>query len=290
MRIKTGPYSVILGGFEMAYRDTETNAGVDVSDIAGWFDLPDVRSSIVDRVGTSGGFDGKPLYSSRVITLTGTLTGATQGEVIATRDTLAGILYTGDLITLTVDHEEVGELSVAARPSAAPNFAPAGGSTSMDFSITLTAPDPLKYGSLVFGSTDLSGQVGTGLVYPRVYPLDYGVPQGQTPGSVPVGNTGEVAYWPRLRIDGPVTNPVVTCNETGDWVRYNGTVLAGQWLDILAADRRVLLNGVVSVRQNVTSHGSWLFVPPSGASFSWAADTADPAAALSVWSYEGAWP
>lgn len=289
MRIKTGPNAITLGGFDMAYRDTGTNAGVDVSDIAGWFDLPEVRSSIMDRPAASGGLDGKPLYSSRVITLSGALTGATQGDAIAARDTLAGILYAGELITLTVDHDEVGELSVAVRPSGGINFAPAGGSTSMEFSITLTAPDPLKYGAESFASTDLSGQVGTGRQYPLAYPLDYGVPQGQTSGAISVRNVGTAPYWPRLRIDGPVTNPVVTCNETGDWIRYEGSLLSGQWLDIDLGDRRVLLNGQVSVRQNVTSSGGWLFVPPSGASISWAADTADPAALLSVWSYEGAW-
>ena len=157
------------------------------------------------------------------------------------------------------------------------------------WSVLVFAPDPLLYGTPSYGSANLTGGVGTGLAYPLVYPRDYGVVAGQTPGSVVVPNGGTAAYWPRLRIDGPVPNPVVTLNETGDWVRFNGTVSKGQWLDFDLGARRVLLNGQVSLRQFVTSSGRWLMVPPGGGSISWAADAADPSASLSVWSYEGAW-
>jgi hypothetical protein len=101
-----------------------------------------------------------------------------------------------------------------------------------------------------------------------------------------VANAGTAPYWPRLRVDGPVTNPVVTLVESGAWVRFTGSLLAGQWLDLDMVNRRVLLQGQVSVRQNVSSSGDWLSVPPGGGSVTWSADTADPAALLSVWGYE----
>jgi len=81
----------------------------------------------------------------------------------------------------------------------------------------------------------------------------------------------------------------VTLPESGDWVRFNGALVAGQWLDFDLANRRVLLNGQVSLRQFVSSSGRWLAVPVGGGSVSWAADAYDAAATLSVWSYEGAW-
>ena len=106
-----------------------------------------------------------------------------------------------------------------------------------------------------------------------------------------VANGGTAAYWPRLRILGPVTNPVVTLVESGAWVRINGTIPAGQYVDINAPQvRNVLLHGDVSIRHwPVTWSGDWLAVPPGGGSVTWSADTADPAALLSVWSYEGSW-
>lgn len=289
MSVRIGPYAITLGDLQMSYRDTITgNPTAIVDTLEGWLDSAPFRTTIEDKAATDGGWDAVPLLSSRTVTLGGVLIGTSQADVLATADTLNGVLTAGQQLRLSVDHEDVGERWSMVRPTGQAKLAPLG-EIAMRFEVTVTAPDPLKYGAQVFGSTDLSGQTGAGLVYPRAYPLDYGVPAGQTPGSIPVGNTGTAPYWPRLRIDGPVTNPVVTCNETGDWIAYRGSLLAGQWLDVDLTVRRVLLNGVVSVRQNVSSAGGWMRIPSGGASISWAADTVDPAATLSVWSYEGAW-
>ena len=122
-----------------------------------------------------------------------------------------------------------------------------------------------------------------------MWPTDWGIPEGVTPGAVSVPNAGTAAYWPRLRIDGPVLNPVVTLMETGAWVRINGAILAGQWVDMDMANRRVLLQGQVSIRHwPVTFSGNWLAVPVGSGSITWTADTADPAALLHVFGHERA--
>ena len=198
-------------------------------------------------------------------------------------------LHPGDVHELVVENDAAGSRSALVRVTEAA-VVEWMDDLSFTYTATVTAPDPLKYGPPTFGSTDLSGATpGAGLVYPLAYPLDYGLPPGAVPGAVGVANVGTAAYWPRLRIDGPAPNPSVTLAETGDTVKYNGTLLAGQWLDIDCANRRVLLNGQVSVRHMVSDTGSWLAVPPGGGSVTWTADAADPSATLSVWSYEGAW-
>lgn len=154
--------------------------------------------------------------------------------------------------------------------------------------VSVKLPDPLLYGPPTFDSTGLSGVAGTGRAWPRVWLRDWGVLPGQTPGSIAVPNGGTAPYWPVLRIDGPVPNPVITLNETGDWIKYAGTVRAGQWLDIDCANRRVLLNGQVSQAARVTFSGRFLAVPVGGGSLSWNADGADPDALLSVFGREGA--
>lgn len=160
------------------------------------------------------------------------------------------------------------------------------------FAFTLTATDPLLYGAESFAQTNLSASAGgVGRVWPRVWPTDWGVPPGVTPGAVTVANDGTASYFPRLRVDGPVTNPVVGLVETGDTVRFNGAIAAGQHLDInWGVPRRVTLgDNPVSMRHKVTYTGNWLAVPVGGGSVTFTADDADPAATLSVWSYEGAW-
>lgn len=160
----------------------------------------------------------------------------------------------------------------------------------VSFTFGLHSPDPLLYGPPTFASTTLaSTAAGTGLTYPLAYPLDYGVPAGVTPGALTLPNAGTAAYWPVLRIDGPVPSPAVTLVETGDTIRVGVDVAAGQWLDIDCANRRILLNGVLSVRTHVTYSGSWLAVPVGGGSLTWTADAADPAAMLSAWGHESAW-
>jgi hypothetical protein len=106
---------------------------------------------------------------------------------------------------------------------------------------------------------------------------------------VSLENAGTASYHPRLRIDGMVANPVVQMVETGAWVRFYGTVAAGQWLDFDLGRRRVLLNGQVSQRNRVTFGGDWLAVPVGGGTVSWTADSYDSSHELSVWGYEGAW-
>jgi hypothetical protein len=164
--------------------------------------------------------------------------------------------------------------------------------TMLSFTFVVTAPDPLLYGPAVFGSTTLASSAGgTGRVWPRVWPTDWGVPPGVTPGAIVVANGGTASYFPRLRVNGPVTNPVITLVETGDVVRFNGFVAAGQHLDInWGVPRRVTIgDNPVSVRQKVTSIGNFLAVPVGGGNLSYSADDANPAATLDVWSYEGAW-
>lgn len=163
------------------------------------------------------------------------------------------------------------------------------------WSFTVTASDPLLYGPEVFDSTTLAPMTGgAGLVYPLAYPLDYGLAPGVTPGAITIQNAGTASYFPRMRIDGGdlgVTNPVVTLVETGDFVRFNGTVGPGQRLDInWGVPRRVTIgDNPVSMRHKVTYSGNWLAVPVGGGSIAYSADDADPTALLSVWSYEGAW-
>ena len=157
------------------------------------------------------------------------------------------------------------------------------------WSLLLTANDPLFYGPPTYGYATLSTSTpGAGRIWPRAWPTDWGIPAGVTPGAVAVANAGTAAYWPRLRVDGPSLNPTVSMVETGAWVRYGGTLAAGQWLDFDMANRRVLLQGQVSVRQLVSSSGDWLAVPVGGGSVAWTDDGGDPAAKLSVWAYEGA--
>ena len=267
--------------------DTDDGNRVTVN-VEGWTDAAPVADGITDKSQQDGGWDATGYYRARIVSLEGLVDVASHVDAMALADALTA-LSPQSLHTLTVDDPDLGARSASVRVStgAVVSWLSA---ECFTYSVQLKAPDPLKYGAPTFTTAPLSSTApGAGRIWPRAWPRDWGVPAGVTPGAVSLANAGTASYWPRLRIDGPVPNPVVTLVETGDWVRFGGTVGAGQWLDFDLATRRVLLNGQVSVRHLVTSSGSWLAVPPGGASISWTADAADPAALLNVWGFEGAW-
>ena len=279
------PNQVTLGSFVADNSGDESDVRM-VTKLTGW-DAPPIRLSITDRAQQDGGYDAVGLYGPRVITLEGYVKRLDHATAKAVADALCAI-SPRSLQQFTVSEEGVAPRSAQVRlmVGAEPTWRRPD---AFHYTLQVKAPDPLKYGAAWSGSAPLVGVTGTGRVWPRAWPTGWGVPVGVTPGSVQVPNSGTVTYWPKLRIDGPVPNPTVTCNQTGDFVRVRRSVLAGQWLDIDLGARRVLLNGQISLRHVTTFGGNWLAVPAGGASFSWSADGADVNARLTVNGYQGAW-
>jgi hypothetical protein len=254
----------------------------------GWLTGAAVRVDVQARMQQDGDWRGRGFRGGRSIVLRGTVVCPDEVATDAAARRLGAVLADGTFGTL----EGVGPL-VTATTQVQLNDTPAFELLTervAAWQLALASAEPHLYGGALFYSTNLGSTAGgTGLPYPLAYPLSYGVAAGVLPGTLFLPNTGTVSYQPRLRIDGPVTNPIVTLAETGDWVRYGGAIPAGSWLDIDAATRNVMLNGSVSHEYLVTYSGAWLAVPVGGGSVTWTADTADAAALLSVWAYEGAW-
>lgn len=277
--------TVTVGGILL---DAQTATSVRaVADVVGWLDGPPVRSGLQAKAQQDGAWDGSGSRTERPLEVIGFIEEATAAAADAALRELTA-LRPQAVYEVVVDNPDVGVLSCLARllvPARSEWF----GDRAFTYSLTLAAPDPLLYGPATYGTANLASSTpGAGRVWPRVWPTDWGIPEGTTPGAVLVPNAGTAAYWARLRTDGPSLNPVVALVETGAWVRYNGSLLAGQWLDWDMANRRVLLQGQVSVREKVTSSGNWLAIPVGGASIAYTADTADPAALLHVFGHERA--
>jgi len=280
------PQVVTLGGVLL---DVSDGSSLRASgDLPGWDDAADIRNGLTPKAQQDGVWDGTGFSDAHVVTVSGFVQEATPQAAYAVLRAMQA-LRPQSVQELVVVNAAIGSLSALTRVTV--GVKPVwSGDCAFEYTLTVTAPDPLKYGPATYGTATLSAATpGAGRVWPRVWPTDWGVPAGVTPGAVAVPNAGTAAYWTRQRIDGPVLNPVVSMVETGAWVRYGGSLLAGQWLDFDMANRRVLLQGQVSVRQNVTSSGDWLAVPPGGASITWTDDAGSSAAQLSVWGTEGAW-
>lgn len=288
------------GGFEVSQHQTFAVDGFlltetdefgclwTVEDVTGWYTGAQVRTSVEARPQQHGDRRGQAFRAGRVVTLRGKVhcPDATAMELAGKR--LASVLALGGFGPLN-GSSPAGDLETIVQLEDEPFFDPWSDRIAT-WQLTVGSESPLLYGmeSVVAASLD-STAAGTGRVWARVWPRDWGVPAGVMPDAVTVPNAGTASYHPRLRIQGPVTNPVVRLVESGASVRYNGSIPAGTWLDVLCADRLVLLRGQVSHRHLVSFTGDWLSVPPGGGTVSWSADSFGPGHSLTIFGTEGAW-
>jgi hypothetical protein len=277
--------SVAFNGFDLTTANSPRGGRFTVLGMTGWHTV-NRRRDRQERVGQAGAFPSAGQTASLPITVQGRAVYPTaEAAALERRELLA---LAADEVPLTVvDASGEGTRYVETDTLAA--------SPVMDrqftFDLAVTATDPLLYGPAWSDSTTMAGtSAGAGFSWPLSWPWNWGVPAGVTPGSLFVPNAGLAPYWAQLRIDGPVPNPVVGCVETGDSIRWGATIGTGQWVDIDTGERHVTFGANQDdVRYLAQAAGQWLVIPPGGATFTFDGDTADPAAKLSVFGYEGAW-
>lgn len=139
-------------------------------------------------------------------------------------------------------------------------------------SVQLVAPDPRKMGVLLTANTGLPSTSG-GLTIPFTVPFTIGATQ--VTGQVSLTNPGNIAGPVRLRIDGPVTAPVVTHVGTGRSLVFASSLVLG-WGEFVVVDmerHEVLAQGQASRNQWVTERGWSAFEPGPN---TWAFSAADP--------------
>lgn len=118
-------------------------------------------------------------------------------------------------------------------------------------------------------TTGLPTSLG-GAKFKWTFPVNFGP---STSSSFQIANDGKYPAKPVFRIDGPVTNPQILNLTTGQIIRVNVSVPAGNVLLIDSDSRVVRLNG--ANRNNALDVSSSFFtVPPGGASLSFASTDA----------------
>jgi hypothetical protein len=95
------------------------------------------------------------------------------------------------------------------------------------------------------GTSDAVTAGSGGRSYPRTYPLTYA--ESSPVGAVTVGNDGNVAVRPLLRLYGPSDGPRVENQTTGERLIFTGlTLLAGEWLELDCMEKTARLNGLAN--------------------------------------------
>ncbi|MFI6510144.1 phage distal tail protein [Streptosporangium sp. NPDC050855] len=206
---------LLLGGPGNVYQILEPG-------VEGWDDLPELDSGNAPRSARHGSWTGRDYAQQREVSATIGIDGPQDSTawVLAMRNfrRAFGVSEDGSEQTLTI--RTLGE-TLLARAKAQARVMPAGlyGQRWTAVSVRWTCSDPRRY--------DLQQESVT-------------VDAGSTDTCI---NDGDVATSPRIKVFGPVANPVITNVSMGRILRFLVSLNDGQLLDIDTNAGTVLIDG-----------------------------------------------
>jgi hypothetical protein len=235
-----------------------------LSGITGLLGSPQPRADVRDRPRYYGVTDRSRWYTGRIVDLTGRVYGDDQLQLQNNLDQLRQ--------ALRVDTEHVLQFrrigftedeQVAFRIQSALEVSPPPWTRSLRWSATLLCSDPRIFSSaLHVASYDPTvGAAGAGLVFPLVFPLDFGAGAGGT--LLTVANAGTIETPPLLQVTGPVTGFAIDNQTTIETIEgTDHELLTGEVMVIDVVERLVTINGeeraeVISAEDTV-----WFELPP----------------------------
>ncbi|MCA1218705.1 phage distal tail protein [Streptomyces sp. 8L] len=248
----------------------------------GW-DSPDVRTTLTAREADHGSWMGPVYLAERVITLAGKFRApdpATVDTAIAQLKAAAGLHDT----TLTVFESTPRQATV--RRSGKPLMQRLT-SRVVDWSVQVTAPDPRLYATTETTAALRLPSVSGGLTLPIVFPFE--IDATVVPGDAAVINEGSIDARPTIRIDGPVSQPlVVVTGPDGSTASllYGGDIAAGDWLELDTDAHTAYYNNTASRRALVS--GDWPVLPPGQSTVSFRAGAYSDTAVCTL-TYRSAW-
>ncbi|MBB5852233.1 phage tail domain-containing protein [Amycolatopsis umgeniensis] len=265
--------------------NTVDGAGVEwwVTKEDGWSGGPGIRLDLSDRPQRDGSFDAPSFRTARVITLEGTAIAPDPDTREDAKNRIVAVLADGATLGSLVVAERTMTRRASVRLAAGVKIADTT-PVSFDWSIQLTAPDPLRYGEEQQLTCGLP-RPGAGIEFPLSFPLEFGEPGG---GRLSLLNRGTTPAWPQWTIHGPCVRPVIR-NDSADGrqLAFSLSLSAGDELKIDTAARTVTL-GQMSRRAGLLPGSRWFGLPPGTTNITFDAFDDSTPAWLSV-SWRDAW-
>ena len=251
---------------------------------SGWSSTPPVRLELANRPQRDGAFDAPSYRGARVVTLEGRAIAPDPDVRERAKDRLAAVLADGSaLAELSVRERQVTRMAMV-RLSAETKIADTTPLT-FDWSLQLTAPDPIRYGlerHTVFCGLPRPGE---GIGFPiEKWPLNFRPSSG---GSMALTNAGTVTTWPVWTVTGPCDRPVIRHATSGASLGVDLSLLGGDVLVIDVAARTVRFNGA-SRRAALFPGSAWFGISPGTTGVEFDARRTDTPAVLSA-TWRDAW-
>jgi hypothetical protein len=265
--------------------NTVDDDGVEwwVTEEDGWSGPPDVRLELANRPRRDGAFDAPSFRAARVITLGGTAIAPDPDTRERAKDRLAALLADGASLSELLVTERTVERRASVRLSGQTKIADHT-PFSFSWSVQLTAPDPIRYGTTDHATSCGLARPGPGLDFPLTWPLTFGEPSG---GSLLLGNAGTITAWPVWTIAGPCVRPVIRDASAGGSLAFDLPLAEGDELVVDTAARTVRLEGA-SRRAALVPGSRWFGLPPGETAVTFDALRTDTTATLSV-TWQDAW-
>jgi hypothetical protein len=235
---------VVVGNSDAAKADPDYIGTLDPENgIQGLLDAASVRDSSSDLVEADGASFGSFWLSRRQGTMTGLLRpDLLDGPTVAAAESKlkrATRALRGDALLRWTPPNDSSPRQLRVRRQDGPHVT---GRRPKTWQITLESADVYALGSteshIVITAGAAAGEVG--ILDPITDPISSAL---NSTGQGSVLNTGDAPTWPRFRITGPITNPTILNNSTGQAIVLSYTLNAAEFLDIYPRRGAILAGG-----------------------------------------------
>lgn len=223
---------ITIGSVVMTADSVDTDLGLyNLLDVQG-LDSPVRRISRFQKPSAHGAVIANALYGERVVVISVQIIGTSEADYAAKHQALTSEcdLSSSILKTITIEDTSGNEYQITGVIEL---YQDENSNSKRAFGqsiITVACPD------FEISSTDLSVQsiylqdTSGGVAVPLVaLPFSFGASSG---GEATIVNDGTVPSYPVIRLYGPLVNPTIFNQETGETMKYNATINLGEWIEI----------------------------------------------------------
>lgn len=252
--------------FTFAYSDTgvilnsdpllPTDPFVDISKVSG-LDNAEFRISEREREGMDGGFVDSMYEKMRTIVLEGQIYNTTESYLDSLKANYAPSFAVQPFY---FDAPGVSERLIYCKSYGMKydwDTARRLGIVPVQFQ--LKAEDPTIYGALITAIANL-GSIDTGFAFNLSFNFGFGA--GGTAGTTTITNSGNKDADGTFTITGPVTNPIIVHDNTGNRLTFSIVLGVSDTLVINLRNKTVTLNGTANRRGSLVTTSRWFMLEP----------------------------
>lgn len=237
--------------------DNTLNSGLYLAPKIQGLEIPDIRLPYYERPTADGAVVPGQLYSGRLISFQGVVIGETASEYRTLRRTLESAISirrddSGNYLPRTLKFKTMDDLElqidVYTRKLQFDDINLRHGSYKLD----LYAPDFALLSQAVKNEV-IAAFTGGGMAIPMAIPMDMSV-GGSTAATLT--NDGNISAYPTITITGPVTNPTLINEQTGETLDLTYTLTTADESIVIDTLRRTVIYYATSGGSPVNVRGA----------------------------------